>query len=231
MSQAGKPLYLVANWKSHKTLAEAEHFVTEGSTPTENVTQIICPPVPYLASISQLIKSQQLSVSLGVQDVSPYPFGAYTGAVAVDMVKEWVTYAIIGHSERRRYFHESDQEVANKVSRALEAGITPILCVDEPYLESQIGTLDEGLRGTCLFAYEPVSAIGSGHPDTPEHAEAVAQRVQAQVRAEVVVLYGGSVTAENIKSFTDQPHIAGALVGGASLDPQSWHALIKAVAE
>lgn len=228
MSQAGKPLYLVANWKSNKAEAQIIPWVEGfgGFILDEQKVVIVCPPFPLVKVVYDALKQATIPFEVGVQDVSPYPYGAYTGAVAAEMVKNWVKYAIVGHSERRRYFKETDQEVANKVSRCLEAGLTPIVCVDEPYLESQIEALETEAKTQCVFAYEPVSAIGSGHPDTPEHAESVALRIQGQVGAEGPVLYGGSVTTDNIKSFTDQPHITGALVGGASLEPESWKALI-----
>jgi len=229
MSQAGKIIYLVANWKSHKTLAEALSWLEtmKGWRGTEGMKVIVCPPLPYLRSMHQVIVRYSMPIELGTQDISPYPFGAYTGAVSAGMVKEFVTYAIVGHSERRRYFHETDQEVANKVGQCLENGLRPILCIDEPYLESQIYALSDLSKEKLVVAYEPLAAIGSGNPDTPEHAQSVAERVKAAMQADVPVLYGGSVTAENIQPYLNMPAIAGALVGGASLDPESWKALIS----
>jgi len=228
MEQAGKMIYLVANWKSHKTLEESLIWL-EGMKTAEikdNYKIIVCPPFPYIKPMHDKVTDSQLNLSLGVQDISPFPFGAYTGAVASDMVKDWVTYAIVGHSEQRRYFHETDQEVANKVREALAVGLTPIVCVDEPYLESQITALKGANVDQLIFAYEPLAAIGSGHPDTPEHAQNVAERIQAQLKAKVPVLYGGSVTPENIKPYLLMPNISGALVGGASLDSETWKAMM-----
>ena len=227
MEQGGKVIYLVANWKSHKTLAEALSWLEamKDWKGNEETKVIVCPPLPYLRSMHQVIMHYSLPLELGTQDISPFPLGAYTGAVSAAMVKEWVTYAIVGHSERRHYFHETDQEVANKVTQCLDNGLRPILCIDEPYLESQINTLNDIPKEKLIVAYEPLAAIGSGNPDTPEHAQAVAERVKAAIRADVPVLYGGSVTVENIRAYSVMPAINGVLVGGASLNPEVWKAL------
>jgi triosephosphate isomerase len=230
MSQAGKTFYLVANLKSHKTLQETLTWVDELDDlhyMADNVQMIVCPPFPYLYQTFARVSAKSLAINIGSQDISPFPYGAYTGAVAADMIKDWVNYVIVGHSERRRYFHETDQEVANKVDQCIEAGITPIVCVDEPYLESQINALTKDSRGKLLFAYEPLAAIGSGHPDTPEHAQNVAERIKTQIEANVPVLYGGSVDADNVLEQLKQKSIDGVLVGTASLESGSWKALVK----
>lgn len=230
MTQAGKPLYLVGNWKSNKTHEEAEEFFSILSLPVlaPNLRVVICPPMPYLYSIADLVKQTGINVSLGVQDLSPYPLGAYTGAVSSIMIKQVAHYAIIGHSERRKYFQESNEEVAKKTRMALEDEITPIVCVDEPYLETQLAhfTLEEMQR--IIFAYEPVSAIGSGIPDTPEHAQEIALTIQRLAQTNVPVLYGGSVTEKSVSSFITMPAINGVLVGGASLNPDQWSSLVTA---
>lgn len=224
MAQDGKRIFLVANWKSHKTLEEANGFLDEMEKlmVPEGVRVIICPPYPYILPMSEVVEKRKLPIRLGVQDVSPFPFGAYTGAVAAEMVKEMVRYAIVGHSERRKYFGESHQDVANKVDLALSAGLRAIVCVDEPYMEEQLAALGNRRLDKVLFAYEPLAAIGSGEPDTPEHANEVVLRIWELAQEKVPVLYGGSVTAENVKSFCEMEAVSGALVGGASLDPQGW---------
>lgn len=230
MSQAGKTIYLVGNWKSNKTLTETMDWLKTISLPVINpeVKVVICPPFPFLIEAAALVEELNLPIELGVQDISPFPFGAYTGEVTASMVKGWGKYVIVGHSERRKYFHETDQEVTNKVNECLESGLTPIVCVDEPYLESQI----EGLRDLdmtkMIIAYEPVAAIGSGHPDTPEHAQMVAERIKAVAKYPVPVLYGGSANPQNIKAYVEQTDISGSLVGGASLDPEVWQNFIEA---
>jgi triosephosphate isomerase (TIM) len=211
MILAGKKMYLVANWKSHKTLEEARDFI-DGYTVSSNHTVIICPPMPYVVPLKEAASHKGLA--LGAQDVSNFPYGTYTGAVSAAMLKGMVDYVIVGHSERRKYFGETNDAVASKAQMALEAGITPIVCVDEPYMEPQLSFFEPEEFKKMITAYEPVSAIGTGQPDTPEHAEAVAAKIMQLTQIEVPVIYGGSVDVTNIRSFTDQPHISGALVGG-----------------
>ena len=225
MTQAGKQLYLVGNWKSNKTLEEAQEFIDTISLPDlpSDIHVVICPPLPYL------IPMKESSLELGVQDISPFPFGAYTGAVTGEMIKPYVHYVIVGHSERRKYFHETNQEVGNKARMALANGLKPIVCVDEPYLDAQLAYFTREELNQIIVAYEPLAAIGSGTPDTPEHAESIAEKIQSLTQANIPVLYGGSVTAETVKQYTDLPHISGVLVGGASLKADSWSTLVKAV--
>lgn len=220
--------YLVGNWKSNKTLDESLQWFAEMqavNVPHETEV-VVCPPYPYLSNLESQISNDKLK--LGVQDISPFPFGAYTGAIAIEMVKQWIAYAIVGHSERRKYFHESHQDVANKVDRCIEVGITPIVCVDEAYVEAQLAAINDAYIAKIIVAYEPLSAIGSGIPDTPEHAIQVAQVIKDKAGVDVPVLYGGSVKPENIQSFLSHQEISGALVGGASLDPHAWQELIAA---
>jgi len=223
-----KQLYFVANWKSNKTLEEAREYIETLSLPglSPEVHIVICPPFPYLFFMADQVKERQLPIALGAQDISLFPFGAYTGAVTGGMVAPTAQYAIVGHSERRKYFHETNQDVANKVRTALESDITPIVCVDEPYMESQLAFFNGDECKKMIVAYEPLSAIGSGTPDTPEHADQIAARIQQLSEAEIPVLYGGSVTSESVASFVCMSHIAGVLVGGASLDPSKWSDLV-----
>lgn len=228
MTQAGKQLLLVANWKSHKTLDEAITFITTFPRIKTDHKVIICPPTLYLRPLAHIIEEKALSFLLGIQDVSPFPFGAYTGAITAQMIDNMADYAIVGHSERRRYFHETNDEIARKVKELLEVGMTPIICVDEPYLEAQLAFFTQQELGKSVIAYEPLAAIGSGAPDTPEHAQEIASRIHQLAEVEMPVLYGGSVTADSVKTFVRQPLISGVLVGGASLNVDSWAALVAA---
>lgn len=229
MTQAQKHLYLVANWKSNKTWEEAREYIKMLSLPVSKRTSvIICPPMPYIMPIAGLIQELNLPAAVGAQDLSPFPFGAYTGAVTGDMIGGIATYAILGHSERRKYFHETNQEVGNKVRTAVDAGITPIVCVDEPYLTTQLAFFTPDELRKMIVAYEPLSAIGSGTPDSPDHAESVALKINQLAQADVPVLYGGSVKSETVGQFVAMPHISGVLVGGASLDAATWNALVRA---
>jgi triosephosphate isomerase len=223
--------YLVGNWKSNKTLEESLAWLKEirEASISPEVEVVICPPYPFLATLAN-DERRTTSLKLGVQDVSPFPFGAYTGAIAAEMIKDWAHYAILGHSERRKYFHETHQEVANKVDRCVEAGIVPIVCVDEDYIDQQMAAIQNEHIKKIIIAYEPLSAIGSGDPDTPEHSVQVAQTIKDKAEFDVPVLYGGSVKPGNIQSFLSHQEISGALVGGASLDADEWNNLITAFA-
>lgn len=224
--------YLVANWKSHKHVADVRHWfetVELALAETDEVAVVVCPPAVHLFDAYDLVQQQSLPVTLGMQDISAYPFGKYTGAIAAEMVAEQVDYAIVGHSERRRYFGETDSEVAKKVDMCLMHEIIPIVCVDEPYLESQLHVIDSQAYDSMIVAYEPLAAIGSGEPDTPEHAQQVARSIRDLTTSKVPVLYGGSVDAENVGLYLNQSLIDGALVGGASLDARDWSALVQAV--
>lgn len=220
--------YLVANWKSFKSLDKSlgwlETFKGMGKT---DVEVVVCPPFPYLRLMNEKVDEWRLPFSLGVQDISPFPFGAYTGAIAAEMVKDWVKYAIVGHSERRRYFHETHQEVANKVDMCLESEIIPIVCVDEPYATQQVAAIPQKSLKKCLIAYEPLDAIGTGAPDDPEHAKEVIKRIRLKSDNEVPVLYGGSVTSANISEFVNDEVSDGALVGGASMRADEWRMMIE----
>lgn len=183
----------------------------------ENKIIVLAPPMPSLQFVSNRLL--QKSVYLAVQDISPFPVGAYTGAVSAKNLEGFnVGYAIIGHSERRTYFYEDDAILAKKVEQALGNAILPIYCVqgkDTPVPDT-----------VTLVAYEPVSAIGTGSPDTPENAEAVAKAIKEAYPGVQAVLYGGSVKPENVASFTSMESIDGVLVGGASLDAAMFIELI-----
>ena len=225
-------IYLVGNWKSNKNLDQSvQWFKDLGSfDPAGQIHVVIAPAFPFIAQAHQVITSLSLPIDLSTQDISAYPYGAYTGAIASDMVKDYVAYAIVGHSERRRLFGESSQDIANKVTQALESGITPIVCVDQPYLSEQMSALDSEDMDKIIVAYEPVSAIGSGTPDTPAHADSMGQQIkQLAGDIDLPVLYGGSVDPSDVVSYVSVPNIDGVLVGGASLDQAVWHDLLNRV--
>lgn len=220
-----KDLYFVANWKANKTEEEAlewlkmfkEHLPSlKGQFEHKEV--IICPSYPILSTAYKYIGENDLPITLGAQDVSQFGRGPYTGEVPVSLIYKYVRYVIIGHSERRTNFNESDALLAKKVSSA-SSSVTPIFCVQDANT-----AIPEGI---FIVAYEPVFAIGTGNPDTPENAEKVARIIKSNNKNIRYVLYGGSVTPENIRSFISMSHIDGVLVGGASLDPQSFLALLS----
>lgn len=225
--------YLIANWKSNKSLETIPEWfskVQKPSKPLDSLTVIISPPTIFLQQVKHEIDHHKLPYKIGAQDISPFPKGSYTGAIAADMLTHIAEYAIIGHSERRRYFKETSQDIANKLDLCRKANIIPILCLDEPYLDEQLNLIpDNQLIKDLLVAYEPIGAIGSGISDTPHHADQIAQRIKQKIGSEIPILYGGSISPENLKDFLIQPNINGGLIGGASLEASTWSDLINQV--
>lgn len=233
------PRLLVANWKSNKNLSEVTDWLDEFEqllresgidlSSASSPSAVICPPFPFVSLVSESV-SLLKGVSLGVQDISPYPAGSYTGAVSVRNLSEFgVTHAIVGHSERREYFGETDNTVANKVELLLEAGMTPIVCVDAAYIESQSKVIDAQLRQKCVVAYEPVESIGTGMSQEVAKVLPVVSQIK-EAWGNVPVLYGGSISPENVAAY----YLAcdGVLVGGASLKAASCMELLsEAVAQ
>lgn len=220
---------IVANWKSHKTLAEAMHWldaVGPSASPSQH-TVVLCPPFPFLIPLGQEIQKKKYAIELGVQDLSQYPAGSYTGAVSVRNLEGLgARYAILGHSERRRYFSETNQHIANKVNLALEAEIQPIVCVDEKQIVSQAAALEEKDRRRCVVAFEPTGHIGTGDPDSVEDVERVAAAIRTSFSSDTKVIYGGSVDAISIHKYLESKYISGVLVGTASLDAKSFTSLL-----
>ena len=210
----------------------------------------VCVPTPYLAQAQSLLEGSR--VMWGVQDVSAFTQGAYTGEVSAQMVTDFAaTFAIVGHSERRAYHRESAELVAVKTQRALEAGLTPIVCVGETLEEREAGAteqvvgaqLDEVLAklsvqeaARIVVAYEPVWAIGTGKSATAGQAQAVHAFLRGRLAAKgaevasVPLLYGGSVKPDNAEELFRQQDIDGGLIGGASLKDQDFLAICKAAA-
>jgi triosephosphate isomerase (TIM) len=218
-----KKLFIIANWKSYKTTQEANDWLQAfaGANPQEDESKevIICAPFTLLSLLKSYTDEVVLPIKIGSQDVSPFEEGAETGEVAADQVKEFADYAIIGHSERRKNFNETDDILKKKVELALKYHVTPIFCVQD-----ENTFIPEGVE---LVAYEPIFAIGSGTPDTPENAENVIHAIKEKNQHVKYVLYGGSVKPENVHSFTASPSIDGVLVGGASLDAHKFFQMIQ----
>jgi triosephosphate isomerase (TIM) len=242
---------IAANWKMYKTPTEAREFVhaflplVAGHDRDEIV---LCPPFVDLAVVTHHLRGS--NVKLGAQDVFWESEGAYTGATSAPMLKAaGCTHVILGHSERRQYFGESDDTVNKKLLAALKHGLAPIVCIGELLAEREAGLTDEILRRQChgafrevandaaqriAIAYEPVWAIGTGKTATPELAAAAHMTIRAElenifgndVAQGTRILYGGSVKPENAKALMGQEEIDGALVGGASLDAKSFAAII-----
>src|ERR1700722_11336664 len=243
---------IAANWKMHKTPDETSAFFREflplvaGHSRDEVV---VCPP--YTSAAAAIEAAQGSTIAIGVQNVHWKGDGAYTGEISAAMLLcLGVTHVIVGHSERRQYFGETDDTVNLRLKTALESGLTPICCVGEVLEEREAGATDDVLRRQCVrafhaisakkaaklvVAYEPVWAIGTGKTATPE----IAAEAHSVIRSEagevfggefavnLRILYGGSVKPDNASSLMAQPEIDGALVGGASLDPKSFTAIVK----
>ena len=218
-----KKLFIVANWKSNLTSLEAGEWFSqvkslEFKVQSDGKEIIICPPFTLLSELKSLISQGQLPVKLGAQNISPFHEGAYTGEVNGREIKEFADYVVIGHSERRQNFGENDEMLFRKVALAKDNGLAPIFCVG--------GKETKVPQGIEIVAYEPIDAIGTGHPDIPENAEDAATFFKDNHKVQFV-LYGGSVTGDNVNSFTRMPHIDGVLVGKASLDIGEFLQIIK----
>lgn len=217
--------YVIGNWKANKTEREVvSWFTTFAETVKEKHTIfsshihiVVCPPTLYLPLAKKLRDTFSLPIELGAQDISSVVGGAYTGEVVGSQLQEYVTHVLIGHSERRMHFHDTEEKIQEKVKQAIHAGISPVLCVSDSSAAIP--------KGVALVAFEPLFAIGSGKAATPEHADSIAAEIQSR-HPSVPVIYGGSVTKENCKTFVAQKHIAGLLPGGASLDPIEFMEII-----
>ena len=245
-----RQICIAGNWKMNKTVAEAKELVTElkdkiGSG--NNVEVVVCPP--YLALADVVAELKNTNIGVGAQNVHWEDSGAYTGEVSPPMLKEIpVEYVIIGHSERRQYFGETDETVNKRLKAALAAGLTPMVCVGESLeqrenneTEKVVGEqVDKGFDGLSpeamekvIVAYEPIWAIGTGKTATPEMAQDVHAYIRNQLRekfgevaAKIRIQYGGSVKPANAEALLAQADIDGALVGGASLKADDFAAII-----
>ena len=250
-----KPL-ISGNWKMNLNHYEAIHLVQKlsylvGADDFEAVDVSLHPPFTDLRSVQTLLDADKLKFSLGAQNCHPEDKGAYTGEVSAAFLSKLnVQYVIVGHSERRELFHETDADVRARVAAVLKNGMTPIVCVGETLAEREEGrTLDKvtgqvraAIEGCSpaqvsglVIAYEPIWAIGTGRTATAQDAQEVCAAVRATVSgtagaeaaASVRVQYGGSVKAGTIKELMSQPDVDGALVGGASLDPEEFSRIIQ----
>jgi triosephosphate isomerase len=245
---------IAGNWKMYKGLSEGVELVTvlkaRLSNLKENMTVVICPPFTSLATIANLTKDSALR--LGAQNMSQHDEGAYTGEISWKMLKSVsCEYVILGHSERRQYFGETNELVNLKAVKALSNGLIPIICVGEKLEEREAGTTDQiittqvrgVLRGLSeadmervIIAYEPVWAIGTGKNATPQQAQEVhvlirklvGRQFNSRIAERIVIQYGGSVKPDNAPGLLAQDDIDGALVGGACLQVDSFAAIVAA---
>jgi triosephosphate isomerase len=241
---------LAANWKMQKTIAEARAFAASFVPLVKDATDVdavLAPPFTALAALGEALEGSR--VALAAQNVNPEPKGAFTGEIAPGMLVELgCRYGIVGHSERRTLYGETSEFVARKAAALFEAGITPIVCVGESLEEREAGRTSDvvgaqvreslasvpaGRARDVVLAYEPIWAIGTGKTATPEMAQAVHADIRGILTelfgadAEAIrIQYGGSVKPDNVAELMSQPDIDGALVGGASLDPDSFSAIV-----
>ncbi len=243
--------FIAGNWKMHKTVSEATALaeaLREALADVGTMELAVCPPATALDAVRRVLAGSNIGV--GAQNMHWEEQGAFTGEIAPPMVAELAQYVILGHSERRQYFGETDETVNRKIEAALAHGLTPIVCVGEnlaqnqagetiPFVRSQIEGAFAGLSAEearrLVLAYEPIWAIGTGLTATPEAADRIIREAIRDVLAALYdretaeairVQYGGSVKPHNIAAFIVMPEIDGALVGGASLKADSFSAIV-----
>lgn len=248
---------VVGNWKMNKTASESTSLIQQLAysydKDLETVETVICPPFTSLRSAQVTLSFDAKSkIGIGAQDVFWEPSGAYTGAISAAMLKDvGCSYCIVGHSERREYFGETDEEVARKVAALLQEGITPIICCGESLevresgetiawvttqIRAALSALSAQETQNIVLAYEPIWAIGTGRTPTPGQANEVCEALRStllelfgeETAHAVRILYGGSMNPGNVDMFKDMPHIDGGLVGGASLVASDFIQLVKA---
>lgn len=219
---------IAANFKANFTLQETSVWLKRALPKLAHLKEIdiaICPNFIGLSLVSESVKDTNLFV--GAQNVSQFTHGKYTGEVTVEMISGLVRYCIVGHSERRRYFNENSHLIAQKVTLLESHKIKPIVCVENADEASELSDLIKSRD--LVIAYEPTFAIGTGHPDTPQNAQNAAIRIKQYFGEGTPVLYGGSVTAEDVKPFLSISELAGFLVGGESLNPEDFVRLVSEV--
>lgn len=251
----GRKKVIAGNWKMHLTCEEAIKLVTtvcEGlkEKKLNHLEVVFCPPFPYLPSVFSILSSKGIG-KLGAQNLHWEREGAYTGEVSAKMLRSTgCSYVIVGHSERRAYFHEDEKVLQRKLLRAWEENLIPIYCIGETLEEREKGKTEAVLAKQLsvfldidlqekkwIIAYEPVWAIGTGKPATPEMANEVHNfirnwldmNVQQGLGENITILYGGSVKPNNALSLFQQPEIDGALVGGASIKSDEFLAIVDAM--
>ena len=217
-----KNIWIVANWKSNKNTQEALSWIeTVGPQcpRRENLKIVVCPTFVFLEEVKKAILVGGYPMVVGSQDLSSFEEGSYTGEEAARILKDIVEISILGHSERRQNFGETDEMVSQKVIQAREYNIEPLVCV-----QNENTPVPERIR---LVAYEPVFAIGTGNPDTPSNANQIATDLKNKINKDLEVLYGGSVNSGNAKAFLQEENINGLLIGKSSLEAEEFIKIVE----
>ena len=244
---------IAGNWKMNKTYGDAKDLsqaLVRDFADTTSVDIVLCPPFTSIKAVSDVVSETQIQI--GSQNISSFDDGAYTGEISHTMLKDlFVKYVVIGHSERREYFNESDHDINLKVKKSLEKQLKPILCVGETLQQREDGltkqiidkqislgleNISNDLFNDIVIAYEPVWAIGTGKTATSDQAQDVHKFIREKIKtiagddaaSKVRIQYGGSMKPGNAKDLLSQPDIDGGLIGGAALDAQSFSAIINA---
>jgi len=218
-----KNLTICANWKSNMTKQEAKRWLEDFSLLSipENMKIVLFAPHTLLDIISGYIRVNDLQISLGAQNLSPFDSGPHTGEISANQIKEFADYVLIGHSERRSELFESENLINDKIQKAKEAGMSAVICV------SDIRQVKELPDSNFIIAYEPLNAIGTGNAEDPEKVSDIILQINKIKNADV--LYGGSVNSKNVKKYTDLENVSGVLIGSASLDAKSFGEIINAI--
>jgi len=251
-----RKIIIAGNWKMNKTFSEAEDFMVEltdflNEKKLGKVEVVVCLSSPYLEMASDFACKNQ--VFIGAQNVNENDCGAYTGEISASMLNSMeIDYCIIGHSERRKYYHETDDLINSKLKKLQEFAVVPILCIGETLEEREKGITEQviisQLKGALkeikvnddlVIAYEPVWAIGTGRTATPQQAQEIhslirkwiSENFSSEVSDSISILYGGSMKSGNIRELLHQPDIDGGLIGGASLDIEEFKAMINTAVE
>ncbi|NNM43336.1 MAG: triose-phosphate isomerase [Chlamydiae bacterium] len=246
-----RPTTIIGNWKMHKTVKDAKEFISQFAPHVKKSTAKVGLAIPFTALYAVSDLAKEAGILLGAQNVWEAAEGAFTGETSALMLKDVGTeFVLIGHSERRKYFHETNALLSRKIKISLEHGLTVVLCIGESQEEREENRTEKVLTKQlqeCLFelspkqassiiiAYEPIWAIGTGKTASPEMAEDahvicrefIAKKWGADISQQMQIIYGGSVTPETISALLQKPNIDGALVGGASLKPELFARIIN----
>ncbi|WP_129719680.1 triose-phosphate isomerase [Mesomycoplasma neurolyticum] len=236
-----KKLFIIGNWKMNKTILETEDFIHEFKTLYQkNKNKINNVDFAIAAPFTKLFLFKNHNIDFAAQNMSQFEKGAYTGEISPLMIKDLnAKYVILGHSERREYFNESDEIVNQKLHLALKHGVIPIVCIGETLKQYEakqtkeviLKQIQKSLKDVkdfskIIIAYEPIWAIGTGKTSTVEYAQEICEFIRKNTSKNVIIQYGGSVNPNNIENLMSQKDIDGALVGGASLEAQSFIKLL-----